>query len=76
MSSSNASRDFRVMRGTPMRLPSAPRWFKTWLTRQRFKRLTRSYDREIAAARKAHAPVLPIMARKTAAVHAALGGAR
>lgn len=48
------------------------RSLKTFLTRQRFSRLTAPYDRALAEARAKHKPTRAIIEGKRAAVHNAL----
>jgi hypothetical protein len=45
---------------------------KSYIAAWRYRRLTRPYDRAIAAARKAHGNVRAAQARKSAAIHQAL----
>lgn len=51
------------------------RILKTRLIAWRFRHFTRHIDRQIAGARRSHAPVKHLQAAKSAFVHAALEGA-
>lgn len=51
-----------------------PLFIRTILSNWRFSRMMKSYDREIAEARKAHRQVRPLLNKKRAFVEACLRG--